>query len=382
MQAYQKTGRAFIIIIDEWDSVIRKYAARQELVHEYLQFLHTLFKSAEAKRFLALGYVTGILPVKKIEDESALNNFKEYTMIKSGQFTRYFGFTEDEVRELCRKYEMDFASVKKWYDGYLISGQHMYNPNSVYQAMVEKSLDAYWKNTSAFSTINKYITLNMDGLKEDVLSVLAGEKVAVDVDSFQNDLSCIESKDDALTALIHLGYLGYCQEEGTAYIPNYEVAKAYQSALKRSGWNEVAKSISRCDELLKATIQKKSEKVAEIIELAHETYTSVLQYNDENSMSCVLTMAYFTAPAHYNIIRELPSGKGFADFAFIPRSDAGAYPAMIVELKYDLSADSALRQMKEKRYAGPLKGYGKQILAVGINYDKKTKKHECVIETI
>ncbi|MBQ1194193.1 MAG: PD-(D/E)XK nuclease domain-containing protein, partial [Lachnospiraceae bacterium] len=243
--------------------------------------------------------------------------------------------------------------------------------------------DSYWKNTSSFASINTFITMNYAGLKDDIMTMLSGGKVMVETDAFQNDLSEIHSKDDAITALIHLGYLGYDADRKSAYVPNYEVAKAFQMALKTGEWSEISKAISRCDELLMATIDGNADKVAEIIELAHETYTSVLTYNDENSLSCVLTMAYFTAPGYYNIIREMPSGKGFADFVFIPRANAGYRPAMVVELKYNQSADTAIRQIKEKRYQGALSDYHDKILLVGINYDaegKDKKHHTCVIE--
>jgi len=373
---------AFVIIIDEWDCVVRNHADKPELVHKYLQFLHELFKSESSKSFLVLGYITGILPIKKIKDESALNNFREYTMLESDELTPYFGFTEDEVKSLCEEYSMDYDSVKGWYNGYLIDGYHMYNPNSVYYAMTTHKLRPYWKNTSAFGTINNYINLDYKGLKEDVLHMLSGGKVRVDTRTFKNDLSIINSKDEALTALIHLGYLGYSAERGEAFIPNYEVSDAFNSALVTGAWDEVAKAISRCDDLLWATIDKESDKVAEIIELAHETYTSVLKYNDENPLSCTLTMAYFTAPAYYNVIRELPNGKGFADMVFIPRADSGNKPAFVVELKWDKTADGAIKQIKEKNYPNSLKGYGKEVILVGVNYDKKTKKHSCTIETV
>ena len=382
MSVYQKTTIPFVIIIDEWDCVIRN-SDDKELVHSYLQFLHSLFKSEESKAFLALGYITGILPIKKIKDESALNNFREYTMLKSKPITKYYGFTEEEVKELCKKYDMDFDSVKAWYNGYLIDGVHMYNPNSVTQAMIDQDCDSYWRNTSSFSSINTFITMNYAGLKDDIMTMLAGGKVIVDTRSFQNDLSDIHSKDDAFTALIHLGYLGYDADRKSAYIPNYEVAEAFQMALKTGIWDEISKAISRCDELLMATIDGDETKVAEIIEQAHDTYTSVLKYNDENSLSCVLTMAYFTAPGYYNIVREMPAGKGFTDFAFIPRSNAGFRPAMIVELKYNQSAETAIKQIKEKKYHGALSGYSDKILLVGINYNEDgsdKKHHTCVIE--
>lgn len=380
MQVYHMSGKPFVIIIDEWDCVVRNHADRPDLVHEYLQFLHSLFKSEESKRFLALGYITGILPIKKIKDESALNNFSEYTMINSKPFTKYFGFTEEEVKELCRQYDMDFESVKEWYNGYLINGIHMYNPNSVCQSIYRNELDSYWKNTSAFDTINSFITMNYDGLKDNIMDMLSGDKVYVNVNTFRNDFTTISSKDEALTALIHLGYLAYDVETCEAFVPNFEVALAYQSALATGEWKEIAASISRCQELLNMTIRGKEQQVAELIALAHDTYTSILKYNDENSLSCVLTMAYFTAPAYYNITRECPAGKGYADFVFVPRKSAGTKPAMIVELKCDESTDTAISQIKNKGYSGVLKDYKDNILLVGISYNKKTKKHSCKIE--
>ena len=377
---FRQSGRPFVIIIDEWDCVVRNHADRPDLVHEYLQFLHSLFKSEESRRFLALAYITGILPIKKIKDESALNNFVEYTMIDSVPFTRYFGFTEEEVKNLCEQHDMDFDSVREWYNGYLIDGMHMYNPNSVYLSMSRQRLDSYWKNTSAFDTINTFITMNYAGLKDDIMEMLAGGMVRVKVNTFRNDFTTISSKDEALTALIHLGYLGYDGDKKKAYIPNYEVSLAYQAALEVGEWKEIGAMISACDEILDVTIEGDQQRVAELIEMAHETYTSILKYNDENSLSCVLTMAYFTAPAYYNIIRECPAGKGYADFIFLPRKNAGTRPAMVVELKCEESTDTAIQQIKDKGYTGVLKDYKKEVLLVGISYSKETKKHSCKIE--
>lgn len=380
-RVYQISKIRFVIILDEWDCVIRNFADKPVFVHDYMQFLHDLFKSEEASSFLALGYITGILPVKKIKDESALNNFREFTMLNSKRLTSFYGFTEAEVQSLCLKYNMDFEAVKAWYDGYWLNGQHMYNPNSVSQAMLDEMLCSYWKNTSSFEAINTYITRNYDGLKDDVLTILQGGKVAVDVEPFKNDFSIIENKDDALTALIHLGYLAYDADLKQAFLPNYEVKTAFHDALVKGKWSDLAATLKLSDVLLTATWQKDSAKVAACIEKAHETYASVLEYNNENALSCVVTMAYFTAQAYYNIERELPSGKGFADIVFIPRKDAVNKPTVVVELKWDKSVDTAIKQIKEKRYAGKFLEYSDKVLLVGINYDKDTKEHTCVIET-
>lgn len=231
MTIYKETDIPFVIIIDEWDCIIRN-SSDEELVHKYLQFLHSLFKSEESKSFLALAYITGILPIKKIKDESALNNFTEFTMIDSYPITKFFGFTEDEVRALCDQYKLDLDNTKAWYNGYLINGIHMYNPNSVSMAIERHRFDSYWKNTSSFASINTFITMNYDGLKDDIMTMLSDGRVYVNTDTFQNDFVSISSKDEALTALIHLGYLGYDIEEKTAFVPNYEVKKAYQAVLK------------------------------------------------------------------------------------------------------------------------------------------------------
>lgn len=119
-----------------------------------------------------------------------------------------------------------------------------------------------------------------------------------------------------------------------------------------------------------------------MIEVAHESYASVFKYNDENSLSCVLTMAYFTAPAYYMVVRELPSGKGFVDFAFLPRRESGNKPAILVELKFNKTAETAISQIAERRYTGVLRQYKGEVLLVGINYDRKSKQHTCEIRSI
>jgi hypothetical protein len=328
-------------------------------------------------------YMTGILPIKKYNTQSALNNFHEYSMVQPGPLAECFGFTVDEVKDLCEKHQMSYAQLAEWYDGYQIGGSRgMFNPTSVMAAIYNDYCDSYWANTSAYDTVATYIRMDFDGLQEDVIRLLAGESCSVETASFQNDLNIVRSKDDVLTSLIHLGYLSYDREQRTCHIPNREVATEFKNAIvSDSNWGIVATAIQLSEQLLKATLDGKEEVVAAAIDAIHSDATSVLQYNDENSLACVLTLAYYTSQKDYMRVREFPTGKGFADIVLIPRPNCNK-PAVVLELKYDQSADTAIAQIHDKRYAGMLKDFAGEVVLVGINYDKATKKHECRIEKV
>ena len=242
--AYEHEGIQFIVIIDEYDCIVRDAKDNEKLITDYLKYLRGFFKTEESKKFLALGYITGILPIKKLDGESALNNFTEYTMIYPGELLRYFGFTYEEIEEACKKQEQDPEPLKKWYDGYLMNGidsdqVHIYNPNSVVQSLLWKSQRSFWKNTGAFTGLNNYIALNMAGLKDDVIAMLAGERRKARTGSFQNDLTHFKRKDDILTALIHMGYLGYDVNSEEAFIPNEEVREVFEGAVEAGDWTDI-----------------------------------------------------------------------------------------------------------------------------------------------
>ena len=381
--ASQPNQEKFIVIIDEWDAPLRELPQGSTVVDEYITLLRGLFKSTTAMSTFAGVYMTGILPIKKYNTQSALNNFHEYSMVQPGPLAECFGFTVDEVKDLCEKHHMSYAQLAEWYDGYQIGGSKgMFNPTSVMAAIYNDYCDSYWANTSAYDTVATYIRMDFDGLKEDVVRLLAGESCSVETASFQNDLNIVRSKDDVLTLLIHLGYLSYDREQRTCHIPNREVATEFKNAIvSDSNWGIVATSIKQSELLLKATLDGKEEVVAAAIDAIHGDATSVLQYNDENSLACVLTLAYYTSQKDYLRVRELPTGKGFADIVLIPRPSCDK-PAVVIELKYDQSADTAIAQIHDKRYAGQLKDFAGEVVLVGINYDKSTKKHECRIERI
>lgn len=374
---YSNLNEGFIFIIDEWDCVFRNKQISSEEQTKYLDFLRDLLKD---KVYVSLAYMTGILPIKKYGTHSALNMFGEYSMTSPKIFAEYIGFTEDEVKVLCSRYQMDFETMKSWYDGYSFpKASHIYNPKSVVDALLSEEFTNYWTQTETYEALREYIDTDYDGLKESIIQMLAGNRCRVNTRTFQNDMTTFRNKDDILTLLIHLGYLAYDSETASVYIPNAEIWEEFKNAVEGSGWSEVITLLKNSEQLLLAMWNGDAEKVAGMIDRVHSENTSILTYNDENSLSCVISLAYYYAMNEYIRVREFPTGKGFADVVYIPRKCSDK-PAIIVELKYDKSAEGAIAQIKEKRYVESLKEYQGNMLLVGINYDKMTKKHTCVIE--
>lgn len=372
------TGKQFICLIDEWDALCRE--GYENLIDEYVDFLRRLFKGSNTERVFACAYMTGILPIKRYNTQSALNNFEEYTMLNPAGLASFFGFTEAEVKLLCQKGKMDEAEMKRWYDGYVIGNESsMYNPYAVSRAIRRNSFESYWTGTNTFESLKRYISMNYEGLKEDIVRLLADIPVKVNTLRFSNDMHQIECKDDVLTLLCHLGYLSFNRSTSQALIPNYEVKKEFETAISDTSWNEVNNALKQSDALLQHIFDAEEKLVAEIIEQIHEENTSILRYNDENSLACVLTLAFYTAKNNYSIVREYPSGKGFADIVLVPRHDTDS-PAIVIELKWNVSADTAITQIKQQRYAGSLLHHTRNVILVGITYNKKTKKHVCLIE--
>ena len=367
----------FVVIIDEWDCIFREYKQDKEAQEKYLDFLRDLLKD---KGYIHLAYMTGILPVKKYGTHSALNMFDEFSMLNPGPLGEYVGFTEDEVQTLCAKYQMDMEEIKNWYDGYSFKGvASVYSPRSVVSSMRLGEIGNYWNQTETYEALKVYIQMNMDGLKDAIVQMLAGSNIRINTGTFSNDMTTFATKDDVLTLLVHLGYLTYDNEKETVEIPNREVSQEYVNAISTMDWTEVIRSVQTSRELLEALWQMDSEKVAKGIEQAHKE-VSILTYNDENSLSCTINLAFYFAREYYTVIRELPGGKGFADICFIPREIHMDKPAVVIELKWNKSAEGAIQQIKDKQYIEALKDYHGNLLLAGIDYDKKTKQHSCIIE--
>ena len=374
---YAQKKQSFVIIIDEWDCIFREYKEDKEAQEKYLDFLRDLLKD---KSYIHLAYMTGILPIKKYGTHSALNMFDEFSMINPGPLARYVGFTEEEVRELCDQYHMDLTEIRSWYDGYSFEKNlSVYSPRSVVSCMRFGRIGNYWNQTETFEALRIYIDMNFDGLKDDVLSMIAGKEIPVNIGSFVNDMSTFHTEDDVLTLLIHLGYASYDYDSKTVKIPNEEVRAEYVNSVSSSDWGEVSCALKNSAETLEAIWQNRPEQVAEGIRQAHFE-TSHIQYNDENALSYTISLALYAARNFYTVHRELAGGKGFADLVFIPRKKFREKPALVVELKWNKNARGAIAQIKNKEYCRALEEYQGNLLLVGVNYDTKTKEHECIIE--
>jgi hypothetical protein len=304
-------------------------------------------------------------------------------MLDAKVFAPYIGFTENEVRKLCVEYNKDFSEVKRWYDGYLLSGTQIYNPKAVVSVMTWGDFQSYWSKTGTYESIVPLINMNFDGLKTAMIDMVAGSPVKVKTATYQNDMVTFKNKDDVLTLLIHLGYVAYDSVNRTAFVPNEEIRQELIDAVEDRQWNEFTELQLKSEELLRATWDADCETVAQMIEYFHSEYTSAITYNNENSLSSVLSIAYLGALQYYfKPIREMPTGRGFADLVFIPKKEFPDVPAMILELKWNQAAETALRQIKEKKYDSILDSYHGNVLLVRINYDKKSKSHDCIIEQL
>ena len=390
---HQDTGEKFFFIIDEWDAICREFPDRQKMkgdpstvvptiLDEYVMLLRRLFKTQDSDEVFAGAYLTGILPIKRYNTESALNNFCEYSMIDPAYLAPCYGFTKEEVRMLAKRHNASMDNLKMWYDGYTIgSVKSIFNPYSVMKSLQRGLCRSYWTTTGAYDSVITYIQMNFDGLKDDIIRMLAGERVDVDTTEFLNDMHIVRSKNDVLTVMIHLGYLAYDFETQECYIPNKEVADEMNNAIKATSWDAIAKTIINSKNLINATVSGNEQAVERAIELAHDENTSILSYNDENSLACVLSLAYIWARNEYIIHREYATGKGYADLVLIPRRNVSK-PALVIELKFNHSADTAIDQIKRKAYPSKIAEYTGDILLVGINYDKETKQHTCKIERL
>ena len=372
-----------MFIIDEWDAIIREAKNDTDTQTAYLNLLREWFKNGNfTSKTVAAAYMTGILPIKKDGSESAISDFDEYSVLGADEFAPYTGFTENEVKSLCEKHQMNFEKSKEWYDGYTFgSYRSIYNPYSVMQAMKRKNFKSYWRKTSTAESLKTYVSMNMDDLQDKIIRLIAGEPVEVYTDDFENDFETFNSSDDVLTLMIHLGYLVYDDETSLARISNEELRIEFKRLLNRPGNKRLNELAQASEKLLKDTLDGNETMVAETIKRVREMNYAPMFYNNEQALRYVIKFVYIVCIDYYLKVEELPTEHGIADVVFIPKRDT-SLPAMIVELKWNETADCVIGQIKERNYPAILSGYVGEMLLVGINYNEKTKEHSCKIEKI
>ena len=378
IKVYEAKGERFVFLMDEYDVLVRENVS-QELFSKYLGFLNGLFKSNTVRPAIALAYITGILPVVRDRIQSKLNNFEEYTILDAGPLAEFIGFTSGEVKALCKEYGADYEEFKRWYDGYSQHGYEIYNPESVVKSLINKDFANYWGKTSSYAVISDRLEENFDGIKDDVIKMISGESIDVNVTTYMNTMTDFRGKDDAFTYLIHLGYLSYNRKDETCHIPNKEIRQEWMNAVSVVGEYKVTNKIIKASkELLAETLRLNAEAVASSLDESHIHVTSNRSYNNEDALQSAIYLSYIYALNKYTVIKEMTTGKGFADVVFIPF--VPDIPAMIIELKRNGSTESAITQIREKKYFDSLSAYSGNLLFIGVNYDENTKKHECKIE--
>ena len=383
-EAVEKTGCKFIAIIDEWDYYVRDKGTDESDVSEYLDFLRFLFKNNQlTDKIFAAAYMTGILPMKKDGSQSAISEFNEYTVLNPNGFAEYTGFTEENVRALCEKHDVDFESMKKWYDGYRFhEANSIYNPSSVMKAIINGEFTSYWSQSTATDALVEYINMDFDGLQSDIIKLISGESVPISIKRFKNDLVSFKSKDDVLTVLTHFGYLNYDPETRKVRIPNEEVKEEFEENLHQSDHKEIIKRIKDSEKLIRQTIEMDEDAVALEIERIHTRETTPIHYNNEQALRHVVKTAYFACCDDYLCFEELPSGKGFVDIVYLPKKGVNS-PILLIELKFKDTVSVAIDQIKNHDYPQALRNYGGEILLVGISYDPNSpvenRRHDCSI---
>ncbi|MCD7957168.1 MAG: ATP-binding protein [Lachnospiraceae bacterium] len=388
---HDDTQESFILVFDEWDCIFHKTYTTDEDRRNFINWLAAMTKD---KGYIALSYMTGILPIAKYSSGSTINNFLEYTMATDDLFSEYFGFTEAEVDELYHRYEartsernISRENLKYWYDGYHTpSTERMYNPRSVVEALTRNRIRSYWKSTGSYAEISTYIRHDRDDIKKDVALMVAGEAVKADVEEYAATEMSLTTRNEILSAMVVYGFLNY--EDGKVHIPNKELMGEFAKVIReRKDLGYINRLAIESDRMLTATLKGDTKTMEEILQFAHNTETPLLDYNDETELTAIVNLVYLAARDSYYVERENKAGKGYVDFIFYPErvDDDG----IILELKVDDTSEAAVQQIKDRNYA--LKFQGKmaekkrhfgRILLVGIGYDKKKKDHTCKIEVL
>ena len=393
MEIYtENSENRFIFVFDEWDFLFHQPFITEKEKREYLSYLRSLLKD---RPYVILAYMTGILPIAKYSSGSELNMFTEYTMLSEEKFSEVFGFTDSEVDTLYQKYtdhtehiKVTREGLRYWYNGYhTFSGEWVYNPRSVVCALRNNNLGNYWTSAGPYDEIYYYIENNVAAVRDDLALMVSGIPVPAKIREYAATSMNLNTKDEIFSSMVVYGFLSY--ENGKVSIPNKELMDRFDEMLQReSSLGYVYRLARASDRMLEATLSGDVDTMAEILELAHDTEVPLLSYNNETELSAVVNLVYLSARDKYRVEREDKAGTGYVDFIFYPETDR-SLDCIILELKVNSTPEEAIRQIKTKKYdlrfrkrIGEKRKYTGRILAVGIAYNKKTKKHNCKVELL
>ena len=392
---FVQCGEKFIFVLDEWDFIFHRDFINEIDKEKYVAFLSNLLKD---RPYVVLSYMTGILPIAKYSSGSELNMFAEFTMVNSPMFGEYFGFTDDEVDDLYRRYIVECdrqhkeksvtrKGLRDWYNGYYTkSGERVYNPRSVVFALQFNNLANYWTSSGPYDEIYYYIRNNISDVRDDLALMISGESVTAKIQEYAATSMNLSTRDEIYSAMVVYGFLSYLN--GKVCIPNRELMEKFDELLvKNKSLGYVYRLAKESEKMLKATLAGDTLTMERILEFAHNTEVPLLSYNHETELSAIVNLVYLAARDSYRVEREDKAGTGYVDFIFYPYDTTA--DCIILELKVDHTPDEAIAQIIDKKYAlkfmpklAGQKIYTGRILAVGIGYWKESKKHSCKVEEI
>ena len=392
---FVQCGEKFIFVLDEWDFIFHRDIINEIDKEKYVAFLSNLLKD---RPYVVLSYMTGILPIAKYSSGSELNMFAEFTMVNSPMFGEYFGFTDDEVDDLYRRYIVECdrqhkeksvtrKGLRDWYNGYYTkSGERVYNPRSVVFALQFNNLANYWTSSGPYDEIYYYIRNNISDVRDDLALMISGESVTAKIQEYAATSMNLSTRDEIYSAMVVYGFLSYLN--GKVCIPNRELMEKFDELLvKNESLGYVYRLAKESEKMLKATLAGDTLTMERILEFAHNTEVPLLSYNHETELSAIVNLVYLAARDSYRVEREDKAGTGYVDFIFYPYDTTA--DCIILELKVDHTPDEAIAQIIDKKYAlkfmpklAGQKIYTGRILAVGIGYWKESKKHSCKVEEI
>lgn len=392
---FVQCGEKFIFVLDEWDFIFHRDFINEIDKEKYVAFLSNLLKD---RPYVVLSYMTGILPIAKYSSGSELNMFAEFTMVNSPMFGEYFGFTDDEVDDLYRRYIVECdrqhkeksvtrKGLRDWYNGYYTkSGERVYNPRSVVFALQFNNLANYWTSSGPYDEIYYYIRNNISDVRDDLALMISGESVTAKIQEYAATSMNLSTRDEIYSAMVVYGFLSYLN--GKVCIPNRELMEKFDELLvKNESLGYVYRLAKESEKMLKATLAGDTLTMERILEFAHNTEVPLLLYNHETELSAIVNLVYLAARDSYRVESEDKAGTGYVDFIFYPYDTTA--DCIILELKVDHTPDEAIAQIIDKKYAlkfmpklAGQKIYTGRILAVGIGYWKESKKHSCKVEEI